>query len=357
MINPKVSVMFMSYNHGAYIGRAMDSVLNQTYQDFEIVLSDDCSTDNTLDALSAYHDERLRLHFFKNNQGATINNQYIWRHCKGEYLALINSDDVWLPEHLEKSVSFLDAYQEYGAVFSWAALIDEEDRVIDPCCEVFKQPNRTQAEWVYHLFTRGNCLCHPSMVIRRNVYDECGFYKLGFRQLPDYNLWTRLTNDFNLHVIEEVLVQHRRCIKTGQNTSAPIVGNSIRDINESLYTLLHYFDHMSDDLFVQAFQSEFRNKMSKTENELLCEKFFLMYDRKYYMYPISRLASFLFLHDIYDREQICSLLKDNYGFTLQDFHELGASLDILGMQKKEEIPDRVCKAEKWKQLVKKWKRI
>lgn len=351
MTNPKVSVMFLSYNHEPYIQRAMDSVLNQTYQNFEIVLSDDCSTDNTRDALSVYHDDRIKLHFFEINQGATINNQYIWKYCKGEYLALINSDDVWLPEHLEKSVSYLNTHHECGAVFSWAALIDEEDKIIDPCCEVFKQPNRTQAEWVHHFFTKGNCLCHPSMVIRKNVYDECGFYKLGFRQLPDYNMWTRLTKKFNVHIIEEVLVQHRRCNKTGQNTSAPIVENSIRDINESLYTLLHYFDDMPDGLFIQAFQHEFRNSMSKTRKELLCEKFFLMYDEKYYMYTISKLASFLFLHDIYDREELYGLLKEEYGFTLQEFHELGASLDILGLRKKNEISDYVLKGKKWKRTI------
>ena len=299
MSEPKVSVMFMSYNHGAYIKRAMDSVLNQTFQDFEIVLSDDRSKDSTKEILAQYKDSRLSLHFFDENQGATINNHYIWKHCQGEYLALINSDDVWLPEHLQKSVNHLEKYKECGAVFSWADLIDEDDNILDPCCEVFKQPNRSQAEWVYHLFAKGNCLCHPSMVVRREVYDEVGFYKLGFRQLPDYNMWTRMTKKYTLHILEEVLVHHRRCVRTGQNTSAPVVENSIRDVNESLYTLLHYFDDMPDELFCEAFKKEFRNKNASSGAELLCEKFFLMYDEKYYMHPVAKIAAFLYIHNIY----------------------------------------------------------
>lgn len=330
---PKVSVMFMSYNHGPYIQRAMDSVLNQTFQDFEVVLSDDCSGDNTKEVLANYTDDRINLHFFEENQGATINNRYIWKHCQGEYLALINSDDVWLPEHLQKSVDYLDAHEECGAVFSWADLIDEDDKIIDACCEVFKQPNRTQAEWVNHLFTKGNCLCHPSMVIRKEVYDEVGFYKLGFRQLPDYNMWTRMTKRFSLHILEEVLVHHRRCIRTGQNTSAPIVENSIRDVNESLYTLLHYFDDMSDELFSEAFGSEFRNKQATSHVELLCEKFFLMYDEKYYMKPVARYAAFLYLHDIYDVENVWEVLQTQYGFGLAEFHKLGTEFDLLGLKK------------------------
>lgn len=333
MDETKVSVMFMSYNHGAYIQQAMKSVLEQTFQDFEVVLFDDCSQDNTREVLSQFNDNRISLHFSKENQGATINSYYIWKHCKGEYLALINSDDVWLPEHLQKSVDYLDRHKECGAVFSWAAFIDEDDNIIDPCSDVFKQPNRSQAEWVYHLFTKGNCLCHPSMVIRREVYDEVGFYKLGFRQLPDYNMWTRMVNKYNLHILEEVLVHHRRCIRTNQNTSAPIIENSVRDVNESLCILLHYFDNMSDELFRKAFQSEFRNKDAQRSEELLCEKFFLMYDEKYYMHQIAKFAAFLYLHSIYDNHDIWKIMKTQYGFGLNDFHELGTQFDLLGLKK------------------------
>lgn len=333
MKEPRVSVMFMSYNHAPYIQRAMDSVLNQTYQDFEVILSDDCSSDQTKEVLSQYSDERITLHFFEQNQGATINHEYIWKHCKGEYLALINSDDVWYPQHLEKSVAYLEQDRECGVVFSWADLIDEDDNIFDPCCEVFKQPNRSQAEWIHYLYTRGNCLCHPSMVMRREVYDSVGFYKLGFRQLPDYNLWTRVTKKYSIHILEEVLVHHRRCIHTGQNTSAPVVDNSVRDVNESLYTQLHYFDDISDQMFCEAFKREFRNPNAESSQELLCEKFFIMYDEKYYMHPVSRFAAFLYLHEIYGKKGVKEILKDQYQFGLSEVYQLGSQFDLLNLKK------------------------
>lgn len=335
MGNPKVSVMLASYNHADYIQRALDSVLGQTWQDFEIVLSDDCSTDQTKEALAGYRDPRLFVHYFEENQGATINSRYVWEQCRGQYLALIHSDDVWLPEHLQKSVEYLDRHEGCAAVFSWAALIDEDGRTLDPCCDVFRQQNRTQAEWVHDLFTKGNCLCHPSMVIRRHVYDDIGFYKLGFRQLPDFNMWVRMMKRYAIHILEEVLVQHRRFQQAGQNTSAPILENSIRDVNESFYTLLHYFDGMSDALFREAFRKEFRKKDAASDAELLCEKFFLMYDGKYYMHPISKFASFLFLHEIYDscgHGDIWMALKEQYGFGLKDVHALGQMYDLMGLR-------------------------
>ncbi len=335
----KVSVMFMSYNHGAYIQQAMRSVLAQTFQNYEVIVSDDCSQDNTREVLEQFKDNRISLHFFEENQGATINNLYIWRQCRGEYLALINSDDVWMPEHLQKSVDYLDGHKDCGAVFSWAASINEEGTIIEPCIEVFKQPNRSQAEWVYYLFTKGNCLCHPSMVIRREVYENVGFYKIGFRQLPDYNMWTRMVNKYNLHILEEVLMYHRRCIRTNQNTSAPVVDNSVRDVNESLYTLIHYFDNMTDELFCRAFQSEFRNKNARQREELLCEKFFLMYDEKYYMSRIGKFAAFLYLQSIYDNQNLWEIMKNQYGFNLNDFYNLGADFDLLGLKRNSICPN------------------
>lgn len=330
--NAKVSIMFLSYNHGAYIKRALDSVVNQTYQNFEIILSDDCSQDNTKEVLQEIRNDKLKIHFFEQNQGATINFEYIWKQCTGQYLALINSDDEWLPAHLEKSVAYLENHEECGAVFSWADMIDEDENPVDPNWKIFRQPNRTQAGWIKHLFMEGNCLCHPSIVIRREVYEKAGFYKLGFRQLPDYNMWTRLLNHYSLHIIEEVLVLHRRFLKTGQNTSAPLTVNSIRDVNESLYTLLHYFDSMPDELFKEAFREEFRNRSASTREELLCEKFFLMYDGKYYMKPISKVAAFFYLHDIYDLKGVRELLRDKYNFSLNAVHELGTHMDFLGLR-------------------------
>lgn len=340
MEEPRVSIMLVSYNHEKYIQRALDSALGQTYQDFEIVLSDDGSTDRTKEVLSGYQDPRISMHFFEENQGATINHRYVWKQCRGEYLALLNSDDVWLGQHLEKSVDYLDRHKGCAAVFSWAALIDENDQILEPCCEVFRQQNRTQAEWVHHLFTKGNCICHPSMVIRREVYGQVGFYKLGFRQLPDFNMWVRMIKKNSIHILEEVLVQHRRFMATGQNTSAPVLENSVRDVNESFYTLLHYFDDLPDELFCEAFRQEFRKKDAASGAELLCEKFFLMYDEKYYMHPISKFASFLFLHEIYDREHVWKVLKEEYGFRLQDVHALGQEYDLIGLRECRAVPEK-----------------
>lgn len=330
MRTPKVSVMFLSYNHSKHIMDAMESVLNQTFEDFEIIFSDDASTDETMELVSQIQDNRLHLHRFEQNQGATINHNYIWKHCHGEYLALINSDDKWLPDHLEKSVAFLDNESSYGAVFSWAQLIDEENNIIDKNCEVFMQPNRSQADWLRRLFEGGNCLCHPSVVIRKRMYDEVGFYKLAMRQLPDFDMWVRLLKKYPIYIIQEPLVQHRRYLRVEQNTSAPVTANSIRDINESMCVLQHFFEGISDELFIAAFSPLFVDPTAKGE-QLYCEKYFLLLNQHYYMKNISRYVAFSYFIQIMEIPMVKEIFYDKYQYVLKDFYDLGAELDILNL--------------------------
>ena len=96
-----VSVVMPSYSHEKYVGIAIKSVLNQSFRDYEFLISDDCSPDHTVDEIKKFQDDRIKLHVFSKNQGATVNHKYLIDRAQGKYVALINSDDVWLPGRLE----------------------------------------------------------------------------------------------------------------------------------------------------------------------------------------------------------------------------------------------------------------
>src|SRR5206468_12755719 len=107
-----------------------------------------------------------------------------------------HSDDAWEPEKLERQVAFLDGHPEIGAVFTNALAIDE---VGSPLLDrthflfnIFDQPNRTRHEWLRFFFTVSNALCHPSVLIRKLCYEDCGLYRAGFAQLCDFDMWIRL---------------------------------------------------------------------------------------------------------------------------------------------------------------------
>src|SRR3989344_3691446 len=115
---PKVSVIIPSYNHEKYVTYALESVLNQTFQDFEIIITDDHSSDKTVEQIKKFKDQRIRLFTSIKNRGVCVAINDCLLHTKGKYIAHLNSDDAFFLEKLEKQVKYLDNHPDVGAVFS-----------------------------------------------------------------------------------------------------------------------------------------------------------------------------------------------------------------------------------------------
>ena len=122
MQHPKVSVIIPTYNRAEYLGEAIQSVFDQTFEDFEILIVDDGSTDDTQQLVLSFHDPRLRS-FYQNNCGISAARNAAIRSADGEYIAFLDSDDVWLPELLESQVAVLDRRPEIGLVYARAATL------------------------------------------------------------------------------------------------------------------------------------------------------------------------------------------------------------------------------------------
>ena len=127
---PRVSIVLPSYNHEKYVRECIQSALDQTYQDFEIIITDDGSTDGTVNVIKEFDDSRIQLYTHTENEGAcnAINNCI--KKAAGEYIAVLNSDDAWEPTKLEKQVKYLDSHPEIGAVFTKVVLVDEAGNLI-----------------------------------------------------------------------------------------------------------------------------------------------------------------------------------------------------------------------------------
>ena len=206
-----VNVLIPSYNHEDFINQCLNSALKQTNQDFEISIIDDFSSDNTFEQLLQFQDQE-RVNIFKNpiNMGANYSVNRMIQSSRHEYIALLNSDDEWMPDKLEKQVRFLDENPNYAAVFSHAITIDENGKHIKhPFEKVFSQPNRTSQEWLRYFFTEYNCLCHPSILIKRSVYEDVGLYNPLMAALPDFEMWVRICSKYEIHILQEPLVKFR----------------------------------------------------------------------------------------------------------------------------------------------------
>lgn len=245
MTSPRVSVAIAAYNHAPFVRECIDSVRAQTYTDWEIVVTDDGSTDGTAEILRelADTDPRLRFHGFATNQGACVAINDAITRARGEFIAVLNSDDRWLPEKLAQQVDFLDRHPDHAAVFTLPRLIDERGTPFTDMehkdYRIFEVANRSRHEWLDLFFHAGNCLCHPSVLIRRSCYDEFGVYDPRLAQLPDLDMWVRVCARHEIHVLDERLVEFR--IRDGEhNASAARPDVLAREPWERLQILRHY---------------------------------------------------------------------------------------------------------------------
>jgi glycosyltransferase involved in cell wall biosynthesis len=175
-------------------------------------------------------------------------NKAIQEIARGKYIAIHHSDDAWLPDKLEKQVAYLDSNPNVGAVFSWAQIVDDsglpfqdEDHSYS---HIFEQPDRTRYEWLNYFFYKGNALCHPSVLIRKTVYDDIGLYRYGMVQLPDFDMWVRLAMKYEIHIMPEKLVRFR-IHKNESNSSGDRPDTRTRFQFEYLQVLQNYKEILS----------------------------------------------------------------------------------------------------------------
>ncbi|MBS5134443.1 MAG: glycosyltransferase [Oscillospiraceae bacterium] len=345
----KVSIVLPAYQHEKFIGPAIDSVLSQSFVDFELLIGDDASKDKTADVINSYQDSRIRFYPHHTNYGATFNHRFLLEKAKGDYIALINSDDLWLPGKLEKQVQYLDQHPETVLCSGWAKFIDEDGADLDLGGNVFQQPNRTQAEWIEYFFMHGNCICHPAVLIRREAYEQLSYYRLALRQLPDFEMWTRMIRLGEFYIFQEPLAAHRRFIKSGENTSAPKRENSMRDVMESYYVLSEYLEDMEDELFCKAFRKYFRKQSASSHEELICERYFLLESGKYYMADITKQAAIMYFIRNYTMP-VAKVLRNSYGYTLNDFYKVSCQVDLLGLMSQREKMEQYIQMHRKKTL-------
>jgi glycosyltransferase involved in cell wall biosynthesis len=212
-----VSVVLTSYNHASYLKYAIESVINQTYSDWELFIWDDVSSDNSWEIIQSYSDRRITaIRNSETKRYIFAINETVTSFASGKYLAVHHSDDAWEPGKLAAQVDYLDQHPDVSAVFTHARLIDEFN--CDLKSDAFILGEQTRADWLRRLFLNTNRLCHPSVLIRKNVFSKIGLYKLVHAQTDDAELWTRLLLVGDIHVIPEMLTLHRK-FSDGSNVS------------------------------------------------------------------------------------------------------------------------------------------
>ena len=241
--SPLVSVVIASYNHAPFVQDSLRSVLDQGIERLEILVTDDGSVDGTAARVAELGDPRIRLNVFPSNRGACVAMNDAIRRSRGRYIAVLNSDDRFLPGKLQRQLDYLERQPQVAAVFGWPTFIDERGQPFSDAGHkdhaVFHVGNRSRHQWLRHFFDQGNALCHPTAMLRREVYRDCGLYDPRLAQVPDLDQWIRVCMKHDIHVMPEPLTAFR-ILDSQQNASAARPEVVRRDAWERAYILRHY---------------------------------------------------------------------------------------------------------------------
>ena len=209
---PRVSVVLPVFNAEAFLGEAVESVLTQSLEDFELIAIDDGSTDGSRHILESFaaRDGRVRL-FARENRGlAATLNEGIQR-AAAAYVAIMNADDVAMPERLAKEAAFLDAHPHVAAVGSQTQFFNV-GATATPTTSLPCSPAA-----VRKLLGRGSPLSHPSVLFRRQAVVDIGLYRPQLVPAEDYDLWLRLSERHDLANLPDMLLRYR--VHPGQSTA------------------------------------------------------------------------------------------------------------------------------------------
>ena len=259
---PKVSVIIPTYNQGRFITSTIDSVINQTYKDFEIIIIVDGSTDDTLERLERFGN-KIKIIQQENSERAVARNNGVKNSC-GEYLAFLDSDDLWNSNKLEIQVKILDTNPDISLVYSTCERIDENSNKIRPA----KRQLEGYSGYVYEKLLMRNFIVSPTPIVRRNLFEETTGFVTKYIPYEDWEFWIRFSLKGKVEFIPTPLAYYR--IHSAQSVKT-ITAERI----EHATTLL-----LEDSFKLQEIPNNLRNKALALANLRYCYWYILANNNK-----------------------------------------------------------------------------
>jgi glycosyltransferase involved in cell wall biosynthesis len=202
---PKVSIVIPAYNAMKYLPETVESVFQQTFNDYEVIIVNDGSQDNIESWFAELNHPKARL-ITQKNQGLSGARNTGIINSQGEYVALLDADDLWVPTKLEKQVKLLDQSTEAGLIYTWMALIDEKGL---PTGRLFSAEDEGR---IWEKLLEFNVVgCGSVPLIRRSCFDKVGLFDRNLRSyVEDWDLWLRMAPYYDFKVVKEPLVFYRQ---------------------------------------------------------------------------------------------------------------------------------------------------
>lgn len=200
---PTVSVVLPTHNRPGYLKEAIESVLAQTYQDWELLVIDDGSTDETKETVQRYVQQDRRIRYIpQSQQGVSVARNTGIRSAAGRYLAFLDDDDLFLPKKLECQVAFLEAHPDTGMVYAYIDLVDAQLQFLD------RQPYTPN--WTFSGFISDCFILVHAVLVRTSCFEQLGGFRTDLRIIEDYEMWLRLSRSYQIAFLPECVGWYRK---------------------------------------------------------------------------------------------------------------------------------------------------
>jgi glycosyltransferase involved in cell wall biosynthesis len=202
---PTVSVIIPTYQRAHWVSEAIESVLAQTYKDYDIIVVNDGSTDNTAEVLNQFQNKIKIIE--QENKGNSVARNIAIQNSQGQYIAFLDDDDRWMPNKLEKQIALLESNSKIGLSYSDMFFFNDKEVFLE--LRGKKQPiNLGRISWMLFLFGNSVPLA-SSVVVRREALDEIGLFDESLLRCEDYDLWLRISEKWLLYYLDEPLTMYR----------------------------------------------------------------------------------------------------------------------------------------------------
>lgn len=229
---PLVTVLMAAYNTERYIAQAIQSILNQTYSNFELLIVDDCSSDNTVNEIMKFHDSRIKLLQNQINQGVVITRNRALQEATGDFIAIMDSDDIAIPDRLQLLIDEFIKRPELALIGGHADVIDPQGI---PTGQKFKV--ETDPDLLRHLLFFGNNFTHSSVMIRMDIFREFNGYRIPLAE--DYDLFLRISTKYPVANLDKCLLLYRDHTSGISKKYAVELENQILPIKENILSSLN----------------------------------------------------------------------------------------------------------------------
>jgi glycosyltransferase involved in cell wall biosynthesis len=203
MKKPKISLVMTVYNQETFLKKAIKSILEQSFSDFEFLILDDASTDKSLEVIRGFRDKRIKVFQNKKRKGLSKNLNFLIKQSKGKYIARMDGDDVSEKGRLANQVAFLDKHPEVALVCSWAKIINKEDELVGE----FSYP--TDYGEIRKNILNYNPFVHPSAMFRKNIFEKIGGYDKNLFYSQDYDLFLKFVSQYPCVNLPKFLLKFR----------------------------------------------------------------------------------------------------------------------------------------------------